>query len=183
MTNVRVARRYAESLMKSAEESKKIDRIAADIELLDRLTKESHEFHLFLKNPVINREKKRSVFVELFGKKLSSMTNDFLQLITQKGREDLLPDIIQQFFVLRDERLGIVNVTIKAAVELSNDQQEKIKRRFEGVTHKTVRLAFSLDKQVLGGFIARVGDTVYDGSVKRQLEMLRERFAQGVGSN
>lgn len=169
--------------MKTAEENKQVDRIATDVELLDRLTRESREFTLFLINPVINREKKRSVFVELFGKKLSSMMNDFLRLMTQKGREDLLPDIIQQFFALRDEKLGIVNVTIKAAVELSKDQEEKIKRRFEGVTHRSVRLAFSLDKQVIGGFIARVGDTVYDGSVKRQLELLRERFAEGVGSN
>lgn len=183
MTNVRVARRYAVALMKTAEENKQVDRIATDVELLDRLMRESHEFHLFLKNPVINKEKKQTVFAELFGKKLSSMTNDFLRLIAQKGREDLLPDIIQQFFALRDEKLGIVNVTIKAAVELSKDQQAKITRRFEGVTHKSVRLAFSLDKQVIGGFIARVGDTVYDGSVKRQLEMLREKFAEGVGSN
>ncbi len=169
--------------MKTAEENKQVDRMATDVELLDRLMRESHEFHLFLKNPVINKEKQRALAAELFGKKLSSMTNDFLYLIAQKRREDLLPDIIQQFFALRDEKLGIVNVTIKAAVELSKDQQKKITSRFEGVTHKSVRLAFSLDKQVIGGFIARVGDTVYDGSVKRQLEMLREKFAKGVGSN
>ncbi len=183
MTNVRVARRYAEALMNTAEEQKEIEHVAADVEMIDRLTRDSREFHLFLKSPVIKKEKKQTVLLEIFGKKTCSLTNDFLRLIAEKGREDLLSDIIQQFLLLREEKLGIVSVTIKAAIGLSKDQEEKVRRHFEGMTGKKVRLAFSLDKQVIGGFVARVGDTVYDGSVKRQLQMLRERFAEGVGSN
>ena len=72
---------------------------------------------------------------------------------------------------------------MRAATELTKDQQQTIVKRFEGITRKKIRVAFSIDKQLKGGFVARVGDTVYDGSVRRQLELLRERFAEGVGRN
>ncbi|MBI2619380.1 MAG: ATP synthase F1 subunit delta [Ignavibacteriales bacterium] len=183
MANVRVARRYAEALMTGAEERKLLGRVAQDLELLDGMMKESREFNLFLKSPVINKRKKRTVFDELLGTKLHQLTLGFLHLLAEKGREDLLRDILVQFFQMRDERLGIVGVEIKSAVKLSKEQSEQIRKRFEGVTKKDVRLAFSIDKQLKGGFMARLGDTVFDGSVKRQLELLRERLAEGVGSN
>ncbi len=183
MANIRVARRYAEALMTGAEERKLLDRVALDLETLERTLRESREFGLFLKSPVVNKEKKRNILQEMFGKKLHEITVGFLQLLADKGREDLLQDILVEFFRLRDEKLGIVSVEIKAAGELSKEQTAQIQKRFEGITRKNVRLAFSIDKQLKGGFLARVGDTVFDGSVKRQLELLRDRFAEGVDSN
>ncbi len=76
-----------------------------------------------------------------------------------------------------------MTVEVKAAVELVKAQSAETQKRFEGYTKKTVQISFSLDKQLRGGFIAKVGDTVYDGSVKRQLELLRERFAEGPAQN
>jgi F-type H+-transporting ATPase subunit delta len=183
MPYYRVARRYAEALMTAAEEQKSFDAVVSDMQSLDRLLKDSREFGLFLKSPVISSEKKKSVIQEVFKKKLSALTVSFLDLMAEKGREGLLADILQQFFVLRDERLGIVSVDIKAAIELSDDQREHIRRKFEQLTQKNVRLAFSLDKQVKAGFVARIGDTMFDASVRRQLELLRKRFRGGNGMN
>jgi F-type H+-transporting ATPase subunit delta len=87
------------------------------------------------------------------------------------------------YFKLRDDRLGIVALDVRAATELSKSQQQTIVKRFEEITQKKIRVAFSIDKQLKGGFVARVGDTVYDGSVQRQLELLRDQFAKGVGRN
>ena len=183
MANIRAAKRYAEALMSAAEEKKVLDRVTEDMQTLERMMKESREVMVFLKSPVINREKKRSILEEILAKKLHSLTMSFVLLLAEKGREDILTEIGTQFFMLRDERLGIVGVQIEAAEEISKDQYEKIQKRFEGLTQKQVRLAFSIDKQLKGGFLARVGDTVFDGTVKRQLEMLRIRFEEGVGSN
>ncbi len=183
MRQYRVARRYAEALITAAEQKNLLEKISGDCEMLQRLLTQSRELQLFLKSPVIKRDRKREALQGMFAKKVDAVTMSFLDLLTEKGREDILADILQQYFALRDDRLGIVNVEIKAATELSKDQHESIRKKFEGMTRKNVRLAFSLDKHLKGGFIARVGDTVYDGSVKRQLELLRERFAEGVGSN
>ncbi len=183
MSVYRVARRYAEAALELAEEQKQGDRLASDLEVVAGAVKASREFAAFLKSPVIPREKKRGVLMELFRKKLSPFSFSVLNLVLDKGREDVLEDIIAEFFRLRDERLGIVTLEIRAAAELSAAQQKAIVKRFETLTKKKVRVAYSVDEQLKGGFVARVGDTVYDGSVRRQLELLRERFAEGVGRN
>ena len=183
MSAYRVARRYAEAALELAEEQKQGERLAADLEVVWKVMKESREFIALLKSPVISKDKKRALLAEIFRSKLSVFTFNFLNLIVDKGREDVLDDIIKEYYKLRDDRLGIVTLEVRAATELTKDQQQTIVTRFEGITRKKIRVAFSIDKQLKGGFVARDGDTVYDGSVRRQLELLRERFTEGVGRN
>ena len=183
MSAYRVARRYAEAALELAEEQKQSERLAGDLELIQKAIKESLEFYAFLKSPVISKDKKRTVMADLFKAKVSTLTMDFLNLLIEKGREDVLDSILVEYFRMRDDRLGIVILELRAAIELTGDQQKTIAKRFEEITRKKIRVAFSVDKQLKGGFIARVGDTVYDGSVTRQLELLRERFAEGAGRN
>jgi len=183
MASTRVARRYAEALMMAGEDQKALEKVSKDFEMLERLLKDSRELQIFLKSPVIKSDKKQAVLREMFGKKVNALTMSFLQLLTEKGREDLLSEIVVQFFRLRDEQLGIVNVDIKAATDLTRSQHEQIQKKFETMTRKKVRLGFSIDKVLRGGFVARVGDTMFDGSVKRQLELLRERFTEDVRLN
>ena len=178
MANVRIARRYAKAFMRAGEDRKALEKISRDLEMLDRLLKESRELQVFLKSPVINTAKKRTVIREMFGTKIHALTMDFLLLLANKGREELLTDIIRQFFTLLDEKLGIVNVEIRSATDLGKIQHDRIQQKFESLTKKKVRLSFSIDKVLKGGFVARMGDTLFDGSVKRQLELLRERFAE-----
>ncbi|MBF8294977.1 MAG: synthase subunit delta [Bacteroidetes bacterium] len=183
MSAYRVARRYAEAALELAEEQKQGERLAVDLDVVWKVMKESREFIALLKSPVISKDKKRALLAEIFRSKLSGFTFNFLNLIVDKGREDVLDDIIKEYYKLRDDRLGIVTLEVRAANDLTKDQQQTIVKRFEGITQKKIRVAFSIDKQLKGGFVARVGDTVYDGSVRRQLELLRERFAEGVGRN
>jgi len=183
MANIRAAKRYAEAIISGAEEKNLLTRVNADMELLGRMIRESRELVVFLDSPVVKKDKKSAILREMFGASIHELTMSFILLLVERERENILKEIITQFFVLRDERLGIVPVEIRAAEELSKDQHEKIQKRFEGITQKKVRLAFSIDKQLKGGFLARVGDTVFDGTVKRQLELLRTRFEEGVGSN
>ena len=72
---------------------------------------------------------------------------------------------------------------LKAASELSEAHRSAITQRFEQLTGKKIRISFSIDTSLKAGIVVRVGDTVYDGSVKRQLELLRDRFARSVVSN
>lgn len=183
MKQTRAARRYAQALMDLAEETKSLDRITEDLQFLRRMMRESRDFIVFLKSPIIKKERKRQIMTELFAKQISGETLSFVDLLAEKGREDILDQIIEQFFILHDERLGIVALDVRAAVEFDADQRRRLEQRFEQLTKKKIRMAISLDKQLRGGFVARVGDTVYDGSVKRQLELLREKFAEGVVHN
>lgn len=182
MSVYRVARRYAEAAYGLAEEQKLGERLAADLAVVQETIRSSREFLAFLKSPVISRDRKRAALSEIFRTRLSAFTFSFLNLLVEKGREDLLGDIAGEFFKLRDDRQGVMTLEVRAAAEMNSDQQKAIVKRFESLTGKNIRPAFSIDKQLKGGFVARIGDTVYDGSLLRQLELLRERFAEGVAS-
>ncbi|MCX6144637.1 MAG: ATP synthase F1 subunit delta [Ignavibacteriales bacterium] len=183
MSAFRVARRYAEAAIELAEDQKQGERLAGDLELIQKAMRESLELQSFLKNPVISKGKKRAVLDALFKSKVGTLAFDFLNLLVEKGREDVLDGILVEYFKMRDDQLGIMTLELRAAVDLSIDQQKTIAKRFEEMTRKKIRVVFSVDKRLKGGFVARVGDTVYDGSVSRQLELLRSRFAEGAGRN
>ena len=178
MANLRIANRYAEALLSTAEELHILKNVSDDLTIIQRIIKESREFQLFLKSPVIKKEKKQEVLKATFGSSVQSLTLKFLSLLIEKGREDALLSIIEAFFQLQDEMLGIVHVDVKTAVELSQQQTAQLKQRFEAYSKKKVLIDQSIDKQLIGGFIARIGDTVFDGSVKQQLKLLRMRFAE-----
>ncbi len=179
MKNFRVARRYARALMAVAEERKVLDRTAADLEIISTLVRGSRELRLFLARPIVSEDKKRAVLRELFGPSLGLLTMEFIDLLVAKKRESELLGIIEQFGEIRDEKLGIVNVDVISAVELSTPQEQELARRLEQQTRKRVRVRFTLDKAVRGGLLVRIGDTVLDASLRHQLDLLRERFTQG----
>jgi len=164
--------------MMTAEELKIIKEVSSDLSGIQGILKSSHEFQMFLKSPVIKKEKKQQVFEATFGKSIHLVTNQFLSLLAEKERENVLPDIIEAFFKLQDEKLGFINMQIKSAVELSKQQSEQIIQHFEKYSNKIIRLDVELDPELIGGFVARIGDTMFDGSIKRQLQLLRQRFTE-----
>lgn len=178
MSSLRIANRYAEAWMTTAEELHTLKIVSDDLTTIQRIVKESHEFQRFLKSPVVPKEKKRQVFEATFGKTVQPLTLKFFSFLTEKGREDILLSVIEAFFRLQDETLGIVLVHVKAATGLSTQQTEQLVQRFEAYSKKKVRIDVSVDAHLIGGFIARIGDTMFDGSVKRQLELLRKRFVE-----
>jgi F-type H+-transporting ATPase subunit delta len=176
MTSVRIANRYAEALMTTAEESHILKNVSDDLVLIQRILLESREFQLFLKSPVIKAEKKHQVFTTTFKNSVQPLTLEFLFFILRKGREDTLQSIIEAFFRLQDESLGIINVHVTSAAGLSKEQTDRLEQHFEALSKMKVRMAMEVDAKLIGGFVARIGDTVFDGSVKRQLELLHQRF-------
>jgi len=180
MSNLRIAYRYAEALIATAEELHILKNVSDDLADIQLIISSSREFQLFLKSPIVKKEKKRQVFEATFGKSVQPLTLQFISLLAEKGREDALQSIIESFFRLQDEILGIVNVSVKSATELSLQQTAQLEQRFETYSKKKVRINVAIDSQLIGGFVARIGDTMFDGSVKRQLELLRKRFEEEV---
>jgi F-type H+-transporting ATPase subunit delta len=179
MKNVRVARRYAQALMPIAEEHRAMDTVAADLSVIGETLRASRDLRLLLRSPVIKEGKKVAIFQDLFAARVNRITFGFVLLLIQKRRESLLPDIIEQFHALRDEKQGIVSVQVTGSTELSAGQERDLAQRMEQYSGKKVRVQFALDSAIRGGLVVRLGDTVLDMSGRRQLERLRERFLQG----
>lgn len=183
MSNVRIAHRYASALMELTNEQKKSDAVAEDLQTVLNAVRASRELRVMLASPVIAKEKKQAVLRDVFKKKIGELVQGYLEQIVVKGREALLAEILTQYFALRDEQLGIVRVTVATSVEFSAKQEKELVKHLEAMTKKKVEVVFGLDASMKGGFIARVGDTVLDGSVKRQLEILKLKLQQGTYNN
>lgn len=180
MRDTRAATRYAAALLGVAVERGEIDAVDADILSLEKMIGGTPDFALFLKSPVINKERKKKALTAVCEGRIGKTTFTFVMLLAAKGREDLLPAIIGRFRKLRDEHLGILDVTARSASKFTPDQGKRLSERLETVTGKKVRIHFEEDRALIGGFTIQYEDTVWDASVRRQMELLRERLIEGT---
>lgn len=174
----RASKRYAGALLELAAELKKLEKVGADMRFIEESVAASHDLDLFFSNPIIEKSLKRKAVSALFGGKIDEMTMGFLRLLIDKGREKLTGGIAAQFGILLDEKMGILNAELKAPYEFDKKDETRLRSKLEGITGKKVRVSFSLDKSLVGGFLAQIGDTVYDGSVKRQLDLLKRQLSE-----
>jgi len=179
MHGMRAAYRYALALFSVAEDLKKLDEVTKDLEYLVKLIA-VREFCLFLTSPVIKTEKKKRTLSNILQGKMSDITMRFILLLTSRGREALLPDVIPQYLALQDKRLGILRVTARTAVKFTQEEERQLVQQLERVTKKQILLTSVLDPSLRGGFLIRYGDTVWDASVKRQLERFKQQWIEGT---
>ena len=179
MKNVRVARRYAGALMEAAEAANAVEATAADLETIAAVLRGSRELRLLTVSPVVRPAKKAEVFRAVFASRVGRGTMDFVDLVIAKQREAHLAEIAEQFGLLRDEKMGIVNVDVTSALEITPAQQKDIGTTMERATKKKVRIRLIVDRAIRAGLVVRIGDTVLDASVRRQLELLKARFLEG----
>ena len=129
---------------------------------------------------MIDKETKKRVLGEIFGKRIGPIMLRFLNLLTEKNREGDLLAIIEQFTRLLDEKRGIVRVEVTSAVQLTETESNRLKEHLERYTGKKVVPSFRLDPTVLGGFVVRLDDRIMDATLAHQLDLLRERFLEGT---
>jgi len=179
MVSQKVSNRYALSLLSIALEKNMLDTVYNDVNLLINTFNESDELQRVIESPVIRPEMKISILGEIFSRKIDKETLGFIHFIIEKRREEILYSVAKRFTELRNEHLGIVELLVRTAFELNDDQKKILKKRFEKILNKKTIMNFKVDNNLIGGFIAQVGDTVYDASMKHQLELLKKEFIQG----
>ncbi|MEM6646351.1 MAG: ATP synthase F1 subunit delta [Bacteroidota bacterium] len=178
MSNLIVAERYARALYGEAEKTGMITAADGDVALIRDSLDASPELVRFFESPVIPREKKESVVDALFAERLQPLTLRFLKLLIEKRREDAFPAVVRAYRALRDKQEGIIEIKARSAKPLTAEEEAELKAALAKLTGQTVRLNTTIDASLIGGVVVRVGDTVYDGSVRHQLEGLREKLGQ-----
>jgi F-type H+-transporting ATPase subunit delta len=179
MKNLRVARRYAAALMDIAEAGKIIEETAGDLDAVASALRGSRELWLLTQSPVVSPARKAAVFRTIFAPRIGEGTMKFIDFVIGRQREKHLPEIIEQFSLLRDEKMGIVNVDVTAAIEFTPSQEKDLSNELERYTKKKVRVRITVDRAIKAGLVVRIGDTVLDASMRRQLELLKARFLEG----
>ncbi|SHK85870.1 ATP synthase F1 subunit delta [Rhodothermus profundi] len=182
-----VARRYARALFEEARARGQAEAIDADVAVLHESFTTSRELARVFESPVIPREKKKKIIETLFAGRLQPLTVRFLELLVEKERESLLPAVVAAYRALQDEEQGIIEAQVRTAFPLDEAGAQPLVAKLERLTGKKIRLRLQQDPSLIGGVVVRVGDTVYDGSVRQQLTALRERLRRSVtlgnGSN
>lgn len=176
MISSKAARRYATALLGFALDRKKVGAILKDITFIRDSIEASRELLVFLKSPVVNDAKKRDVLSEIFKKHIGGETWQFIELMADKSRLNLLPEACGAFIEAYNTHAGIIDVEVVFASEPDTAQISAIRKSLEAKTGKTVRVSTSVSPGLIGGIMVRMDDTVIDGSVRNKLQKLEQKF-------
>ena len=137
----------------------------------------SSELRNFLASPAVSKTEKRGVAEKIANRLgVSKIVSNFLFVVIDHRRTHELPEIFQSFQEVVRERQGIAEAEIVSPTALDDAQKKEMTQALEKLTGKKVEAKFSLDAKLLGGALVRVGDTIYDGSLRNRLDDMRERL-------
>lgn len=178
MQGTRVASRYAKSFIDLTIEQGVMEQAYADMKTILEVCKANPDFVIFLKSPVIKTDKKEEVLKQVFSGKLNKVTDAYIQLINSKKREMYLPEIAAEFINQYKENKKILTAVITTASGLDDIIRAQISQIVKGSGNNEVVLEEKINKDIIGGFIIRVGDKQMDASILRKLNNLRRNFAE-----
>lgn len=173
----KIAEPYAQALMSLARDNDLIDRIGEDISALLSLMAESEDFYQCITNPIVKSEDKKAILRQVTGDQLHPFTFNFLMILIDRGRIIFLKPICKQFQELVRQLQQTVLAEVTSAVPLSDEQQDSIRQRVMQMTQaRQVELESTIDPELLGGVIIKVGSQIIDASLRGQLRRLSTRL-------
>jgi F-type H+-transporting ATPase subunit delta len=175
----RVASRYVKSLLDLAVIQGSLENVHADMKLFSDTLDKSRDLELMLKSPVIKHDKKGAILEAIFKGKVSALTMAFIDILTRKNREPLLPEIVREFHNAYNVYKGVG----KASVTTTIPMDAKTRSQFETLVRKLadrkeVELEEKIDKDLIGGFILNVEDRQIDASIRNNLRKLKLKFSE-----
>jgi F-type H+-transporting ATPase subunit delta len=175
MLNKKIARRYAKALLELGKEEGQTEGFRKELKAFAGLLKEFPMLEECLASPLYSAEDLKKIIVEITDKAAISKTiQNFLCLLVDKRRIQYFSAIEEAYDDFTNEILGYVKAKITTATPLPDEDHEALKESLEKVTHKKVILSANLEPDMLGGVIAEVGDKVFDGSIRNQLQKIGE---------
>lgn len=168
-----VARRYATALADVAISRNEERQVQAELQQWASMVESSPQLKEAFSNPTVPHDKKRKVLQELISRsRVSETTASFLQVLLVNQRLAQLPDVAERFALILDERAGVVAAHVTTARPIPEAQQDALREALRDVTGSSVRLSFETNESLIGGLVARIGSTIFDGSVESQLQRL-----------
>ncbi len=173
----RVARVYAEALLNAAEKHGQADEVLDELKsLVGDLFQADPQLEAFLVSASIGRNHKAEVIQKAFENRASDLFLDFLLVLNQHERLNLLRPILAAAQEIHDQRARRIRVGVRSAVELTGEQQERLREELRKTWQLEPLLKLNVDPELLGGIVVRVGDWLYDGSVSTRLETIRNQL-------
>lgn len=179
MSVIRIASRYAKSLLDLAKEQGNLDAVVEDIKSFNQVAK-NRDFFLMLKSPIVNADKKAGVLNAIFDGKVDKLTMAFLDIVLRKGRESYLPEIATEFMEQYKTLKKVSTVKLTTAQPITDAALEAIKAKLLGsdITQESLQIETAVDADLIGGFVVQVGDKLVDASVAHKLREMAKVIAE-----
>lgn len=171
--SLQVSRRYATALADVAISRGEEREVQAEIDLWASMIEDNPQLQEIFANPTIPYDQKRRVLEDLIAKTgVRETSAAFLQVLLKNQRLDQVKGVADRYRLILDERAGVVAANVTTARPIPEEQQNALRDALANLTGKTVRLTFETDEAIIGGVVARIGSTIFDGSVQSQLQRL-----------
>lgn len=175
MSEIRIASRYAKSLIELANEQQAVEAIYADMDLFSSTCKVNRDLVVMLKSPIIRGDKKRQV-IEASFTGFNKLTTLFVNTVIRKGREAFLPLIAKEVIRMYNEQNNIASATVTTASAVGASVLADIQKTLETKTGKKIVLEMEVDPSLIGGLVVRMGDSLYDASIAKQLKNIKKEL-------
>jgi F-type H+-transporting ATPase subunit delta len=173
-----IPKRYGKALAEVSFKLGQHERVGQELSQFDELLNRNPELQLFYTNPAISLPKKRAATNELLARlEFCKETSNFILVLIDNHRVGYFGEICKAFREALNERLGVVQADVTTAFEVESEIQAQLGQKLEDLTRKRVLLKFGISPELIGGVITRIGDTIYDGSVRQQLELIKNRLS------
>jgi F-type H+-transporting ATPase subunit delta len=177
MPNPRLATRYAKSLIDISNEKGELEKVFADMQWIQSVSKSNRDFVNLLRSPVINADTKKKVIDAVTAGKLSTITSAFIALLVKKGRESNLPEIATAFITQYKVQNKIHTVKLTTAQPASESVKKAIIEQVKKSSgFDNIELEEKVDKDIIGGFVLQMGDKLIDASVSYDLKAIARQF-------
>ncbi|RFM29821.1 ATP synthase F1 subunit delta [Deminuibacter soli] len=181
MPNLRIASRYAKSLVDLATEKGALENVYADMQFLKAVTGASKDFVNLLRSPVIKADKKQAIINAVVNGKTGEITTAFIKLLINKGREADLPEIIAAFIDQYNAVKGIHIVQLTTAVEVDDTIKQRLVSQLKADTGFTkVELQSKVNPDLIGGFVLEYNNNLIDASILRDLKDIKKQFSTNL---
>ena len=178
--NAAAARIYAETLLEVAQDENAVDRVADEVAAVRRALRETPRLGDFLASPRIEAPRKKAALRAALQDRLSEPTLRFLEVVIDRDRQDILPEILETFTARVGELRNEEVLEVTSAVSLDETLRQRVRDTFARATGRRILLHARVDPSLRGGIVVQLGDTRIDGSVRARLDDLRRRMLEAA---
>lgn len=175
--NILVADRYADALVKLAQEGKlTFSKISADLSTIKDILNQSKDLDAFLTNPLTSIDDKKEIIEKVFSNEIDVLIINFLKVLVDKNRFSAFAEVFDSYNKYLDNINNISRVKVISAVEMSKEAEGRLKEKLEAKLKKNVVLDLNIDASIIAGLVIKIGDNIVDMSLKHKLEDLNKNL-------
>jgi len=169
-----VAKRYAKALFQAAQDKGLVAETESQLKLIVDVVESDAQLRAFLTAPNITLSTKKQTLLQAFGTEVSPVVLNTVFLLIERGREGELAAVLAAYLQVAGDALGRSDARVTSSAPLSDEEIAKLAEKFGALLGKKIRVTNTVDPELLGGVTVRIGDTLYDGSLKGKLERLNK---------